>query len=124
MLLKHVRSVLCHNIQEGEVIFKKNSTLSLPKVYRLIDSAISKRQGDQRKHSFLEKKKKTPKKGEWTHYEHPEISYHLMNRFEAIDYEATDYKAIDSSVSQNVFLYLKMFSKQSRKNIIVEDNKK
>ena len=47
-----------------------------------------------------------------------------MNHFEAIDYEATDYKAIDSSVSQNIFLYLKMFSKQSRKNITVEDNKK
>ena len=47
-----------------------------------------------------------------------------MNRFEAIDYEATDYEAIDSSVSQIFFLYLKMFSKQSRKNITVEDNKK
>ena len=47
-----------------------------------------------------------------------------MNRFEAIDNEATDYEAIDSSVSQNIFSYLKMFSKQSRKNITVEDNKK
>ena len=44
-------------IQEGEVIFKKNPTVGLPEVSKLIDSAISKRQGDQRKHSFLEKKK-------------------------------------------------------------------
>ena len=40
-------------IQEGEVIFKKNPTVGLPEVSRLINSAISKRQGDQRKHSFL-----------------------------------------------------------------------
>ena len=43
-------------IQEGEVIFKKNTTLGLPEASKLIDSAISKRQGDQRKHSFLEKR--------------------------------------------------------------------
>ena len=43
-------------IQEGEVIFKKNPTVGLPEVSKLTDSAISKRQGDQRKHSFLEKK--------------------------------------------------------------------
>ena len=43
-------------IQEEQVIFKKNPTVDLPEVSRLIDSAISKRQGDQRKQSFLEKK--------------------------------------------------------------------
>ena len=44
-------------IQEGrEVIFKKNPTASLPEVSKLIDSAIRKRPGDQRKRSFLEKK--------------------------------------------------------------------
>ena len=43
-------------IPEGEVIFKKNTTLGLPEASKLIDSAISKRQGDQRKHSFLEKR--------------------------------------------------------------------
>ena len=43
-------------IQDGDVIFKKNLTVGLPEVSKLIDSAISKRQGDQRKHSFLEKK--------------------------------------------------------------------
>ena len=45
----------------------------------MIDSAISKRQGDQRKQSFLEKKK-LHKKGKWIHYKHPEISHHLMDR--------------------------------------------
>ena len=34
------------------------------------------------------------------------------------------YEAIDSSISQNIFSYLKMFSRQCRKNITVEDNKK
>ena len=43
-------------IQKGEVVFKKNRTIGLPEVSRLINSAISKRQGDQKKHSFLEKK--------------------------------------------------------------------
>ena len=40
-------------IQEGEVIFKKNPRGGLLEVS---DSVISKRQGDQRKYSFLEKK--------------------------------------------------------------------
>ena len=34
------------------------------------------------------------------------------------------YEAIDSSVLQNIFSYLKVFSMQCRKNITVEDNKK
>ena len=42
-------------IQEGEVVSKKTPIVGLPEVSRLIDSAISRRQGDQRKHSFLEK---------------------------------------------------------------------
>ena len=42
--------------EEEEVIFKKKSTVGLPEVSQLIESAISKRQGDQRKHSFLEEK--------------------------------------------------------------------
>ena len=46
-------------IQEGEVIFKKNPTIGLPEVSKLIDSAINERQRDQRKHNFL-KKKNTP----------------------------------------------------------------
>ena len=44
-------------IQEGEVIFNKDSTVGLQELSELIDSGMSKRQGDQRKHSFLEKKK-------------------------------------------------------------------
>ena len=42
--------------EEEEVIFKKKPTVGLPEVSQLTESAISKRQGDQRKHSFLEKK--------------------------------------------------------------------
>ena len=34
------------------------------------------------------------------------------------------YKAINSSISQNIFSYLKMFGMQCRKNNTVEDNKK
>ena len=44
-------------IQEEEEIFKKNTTVGLPEVSKLIDSAISKRQGDQGKPKFLEQKK-------------------------------------------------------------------
>ena len=50
-------SEIDHIIQEGEVTFKKNPIVDLPEVSRLIDLAISKRLGDQSKHSFLEKKK-------------------------------------------------------------------
>ena len=52
-------SEIDNTIQEGVVIFKKNATVSLPEVSKLIDSAISRRQGDRRKHSFLERKKNT-----------------------------------------------------------------
>ena len=38
-------------IQKGEVIFKKNPNVGLPEVSRLMNSAISNRQGDQRKYS-------------------------------------------------------------------------
>ena len=33
-------------IQEGELILKKNSTVDLPEVSKVIDSEINKRQGD------------------------------------------------------------------------------
>ena len=39
-------------------------------------------------------------------------------------FETLCYEAIDSSVSQNILLYLKMFSMQCKKSITVEDNKK
>ena len=38
--------------------------------------------------------------------------------------DGSRYEAIDSSISQNIFSYLKMFSMQCRKNTTVEDNKK
>ena len=38
-------------------MFKKNHTVGLPEVSKLIDSSISQRQGDRREHSFLERKK-------------------------------------------------------------------
>ena len=38
-------------------MFKKNPTVGLLEVSKLIDSAISKTQGDRRKHIFLERKK-------------------------------------------------------------------
>ena len=38
--------------------------------------------------------------------------------------DGSSYEAIHSSISQNIFSYLKMFSMQCRKNITVEDNKK
>ena len=34
------------------------------------------------------------------------------------------FEAIDSSILQNIFSYVKMFSMECRKNITVEDNKK
>ena len=73
----------------------------------MIDSAINKRQGDQRKHSFLEKKKILHKR------ENGNIT--LL--------DGSCYEAIDLSISQSIFSYLKMFSMECRKNITVEDNK-
>ena len=49
-------TILFKIIQEEEVIFKKKPTVGLPEVSKLSDPAISKWQGDQRKHSFLGKK--------------------------------------------------------------------
>ena len=43
-------------IQEREEIFKKNPTVGLSEVSQLIDSAIIKRQGDQRKHNSIKEK--------------------------------------------------------------------
>ena len=57
---------------------KKNPTVGLPEVSKLINLVMSKRQADQRKHSFLEKNI-LHKKGKWIHYEHTEISHQLMD---------------------------------------------
>ena len=47
-----------------------------------------------------------------------------MNTQNITSLDGLRYEAIHSSVSQNIFSYLKMFSMQCRKNITVEDNKK
>ena len=57
-------------IQEGEVIFKKNPTVGLPEVSKLIDSAISKRQGDRIKYCI---------EGKMDSLWAPRISHHLMD---------------------------------------------
>ena len=101
-------------IQEGEVIFKKNPTVGLPEVSKLIDSAISKRQEDRRKHSFLERKKIL----------HKRENGFTMSTQNITSLDGSSYEAIHSSISQNIFSYLKMFSMQCRKNITVKDNKK
>ena len=101
-------------IQEGEVMFKKNLTVGLPEVSMLIDSAISKRQRERRKHSFLERKKILHKR---------ENGFTVSTK-NITSLDGSGYEAIHSSISQNIFSYLKMFSMQCRKNITVEDNKK
>ena len=47
-----------------------------------------------------------------------------MSTQDVTSLDGSSYKAIDSSISQNIFSYLKMFSMQCRKIITVEDNKK
>ena len=48
----------------------------------------------------------------------------LWTRRNIASFDESYYEAINSSISQNIFSYLKMFSIQCRKNITVEDNKK
>ena len=47
-----------------------------------------------------------------------------MSTQNIISLDGLGYEAIHSSISQNIFSYLKMFSIQCRKNITVEDKKK
>ena len=47
-----------------------------------------------------------------------------MNTQNITSLDGSGYEAIHSSISQNIFSYLKMFSMQCRKIITVEDNKK
>ena len=47
-----------------------------------------------------------------------------MNTQKYTSFDGLCYEAIDSSVSQNTFSYLKMFSMQYRKNITDEVTKK
>ena len=96
-----------------EAIFKKSPTVGVPEVSKLIDSAISKTQGDQRKQFSGEKK-----------ILHKRENGFIMNTQNIISLDGSCYEAIHSSISQNTFSYLKMFSMQCRKNITIEDNKK
>ena len=86
----------------------------MPEVSKLIDSAVSKKQGDQREQRFLERKK-ILHKGE---------NGFTMNTQNITSLNGLCYEAGYSSISQNNFSYFKMFSMQCRKNITVEDNKK
>ena len=92
---------------------KKNPRVGLPEVSRLINSAIRNRNGDQRKHSFLEKKKSIKGKMDslWT----PRSITSL---------DGSCYEAINSSVSQTFFHIWKCLACNAEKNITVEDNKK
>ena len=81
---------------------------------KLIDSAISKRQGPKETQFSWENKYCI--KGTmgllWT-----------PRTIASLDGWSC-YEAIDSSISQNIFSYLKIFSFQCRKNITAGDNKK
>ena len=85
-------------IQEGEVIFKKNPTVGLPEVSKLIDLVINKRQ------------------------EGKMDSLWALRNITSLD--GSCYDAIVSSILQNILSYLKVFSMQCRKNTTVEDKKK
>ena len=89
---------------------RKNPTVGLPEVSKLTGSVISKRQRDRRKHSFLERKKILHKR---------ENGFIMSTSLDGLSYDANH-----STISQNIFSYLKMFSMQCRKIIAVEDNKK
>ena len=47
-----------------------------------------------------------------------------MNTQNITSLDGSSYEAIHSSISQNIFSYLKIFSMQCIKNITIEDNKK
>ena len=68
---------------------------------------MSKRLGDQREHSFLEEKIES-----------------LWRPRNTTTIDGSWYEAINSSISLEIFSYLKMLSILRRKNIRVEDNKK
>ena len=76
-------------IQEEEVIFKKNAAVGLPEVSKLTDSAVSKRQGDQRKHSFLEEKNSIKGKMDL-----------LWTPRNVTSFDGSCYEGMDSSISQ------------------------
>ena len=101
-------------IQKWEVIFKKTLIAGLSEVSKLIDSAISKRQGDQRKHSFLKRKKILHKKENGF-----TVSTQNITSLAVLGYEA-----IHSSISQNSFSYLKMLACNAEETLQLKITKK
>ena len=95
-------------------MFKKKLTVGLPEVSKLIDSTISKRQGDRRKHSFLERRKVLHKR---------ENGFTVRTQ-NITSLDGLGYEAIHSLVSQNIFSYLNMFSMQCRKTLQLDITKK
>ena len=72
-----VSSISSQIVEQIEII----PEVALSKVSKLIDPVISRRQGEQRKQGFLEKKKGLHKiENGFIISKHPEISYQLMNR--------------------------------------------
>ena len=71
----------------------------LPVVFKLTYSAISKRQGDQRKQSFLEKKIFHKRENGFTMNTQ---KYHIT--------DGSCYEAVDSLISPNIFSYLNIIA--------------
>ena len=76
----------------------------------MIDSVISKRQGDRRKHSFLDRKIIL----------HKTENGVIMSTQNITSLEGSGYEAIHSSISQNIFSYLKMFRINAEKTRITK----
>ena len=93
---------------------RKTPHLSITNQLSMTDSAISKRQGDRRKDSFLDRKKILNKRENGV----------TLSTQNITSLDGSGYEAIPSSISQNIFSYLNMFRIQCRKNITVEDNNK
>ena len=98
----------------GRRNFLKKTQVGLPKVSKLIGLAISKRRGDRKKYRFLERKK---------------ILYRRENGFtmstqNITSLDGSSYEAIHSSISQNIFSYLKMFFHISGKLLQLRITKK
>ena len=81
---------------------------------RLINSAISKRLRNQRKHSLFEKKN-TALKGKEIHHKHLEKSHHLMDH--AMKQSTRQFQKI-------FFSHLKMFSMNAEKTLQLKITKK
>ena len=70
-----VSSISSQIVEQIEVILE----VTLSEVSKQIDSVMSMKQGDKRKHDFLEKKEHHKTKNGFTINKHPEISYQLVD---------------------------------------------